>query len=369
MMSVKKICVFPGDGIGKEVTREALGVLQTIEEVSGKRLFETEEALIGGACYDAEKTPLSERGLSLARSSDAILLGAVGGPKWDALPFELRPERGLLGLRRELDMYANLRPARVFEPLLDASPLRREIVEGIDILVVRELAGGLYFGEPRGIRMIDGVETGINTEVYTRPEIERVARIAFGFARGRKNGKLTSVDKSNVLESSVLWRKVVSEIGSKEFPDVPLSHILVDNCAMQLVRNPRQFDVMVMSNLFGDILTDEASMITGSIGMLPSASLGGEVAMYEPIHGSAPDIEGKGVANPLAMILSAAMMLKFSFEMHKEADCIEKAVERVLAEGYRTADIYREGQKKVGTSGMGDRVREAVRQIFQGRNR
>ena len=363
-MAVRKICVFPGDGIGKEVTREALGVLRTLEEICGASLFETEEELIGGACYDAHKTPLTESGRSLARSSDAILLGAVGGPKWDSLAFELRPERGLLGLRRELDMYANLRPARVFEPLIDASPLRREIVEGIDILVIRELAGGLYFGEPRGVRMIDGVETGINTEIYTRPEIERVARTAFEFARKRKNGKLTSVDKSNVLESSVLWRKVVSGIGEKEFPDVPLSHILVDNCAMQLVRNPRQFDVMVMSNLFGDILTDEASMITGSIGMLPSASLGGEVAMYEPIHGSAPDIEGKGIANPLAMILSAAMMLAFSFDMQKEAACIESAVDRVLAEGYRTADIWREGNKKVGTSEMGALVCGAVRQIM-----
>ena len=363
-MSVRKICVFPGDGIGKEVMREALCVLTTVEEISGKRFFETEEELLGGACYDAHKTPLTEQGLSLARSSDAILLGAVGGPKWDTLSFDLRPERGLLGLRRELDMFANLRPAKVFEPLLDASPLRREIIEGIDILVIRELAGGLYFGEPRGIRMIDGVETGINTEVYSRPEIERVARMAFKFARERKNGKLASVDKSNVLESSVLWRKVVAEVGEKEFPDVPLSHILVDNCAMQLIRNPRQFDVMVTSNLFGDILTDEASMITGSIGMLPSASLGGKVALYEPIHGSAPDIEGKGVANPLAMILSVGMMLRHSFDMPREAAWIEGAVERVLAEGYRTADIYREGHgSKVGTSGMGDLVREAMRQI------
>jgi len=364
-MSVKKICVFSGDGIGKEVMREALGILSTVEDISGKRLFETEEELLGGICYDACKVPLTEQGLLLARASDAILLGAVGGPKWDTLPFELRPERGLLGLRREMDMFANVRPAKVFEPLLDASPLRRGIVEGIDILVIRELAGGLYFGEPRGIFMIDGVETGINTEVYSRPEIERVARVAFTFARERKNGKLTSVDKSNVLESSVLWRKVVTEVGEKEFPDVPLSHILVDNCAMQLVLNPRQFDVMVTSNLFGDILTDEASMITGSIGMLPSASLGGTVGMYEPIHGSAPDIEGKGIANPLAMILSTGMMLRYSFGMYQEAAWVENAVDRVLAEGYRTADIYCEGKgKKVGTSEMGSLVCEAMRQIF-----
>jgi 3-isopropylmalate dehydrogenase len=364
-MSVKRICVFPGDGIGKEVMREALGVLRTVEEISGKHRFETGEELLGGACYDAHKVPLTDRGLALARSSDAVLLGAVGGPKWDALPFESRPERGLLALRRELDMFANLRPAKVYASLLDASPLRREIVEGIDILVIRELTGGLYFGKPRGIQMIDGVETGINTEIYTRPEIERVARMAFDLTRNRR-GKLTSVDKSNVLESSVLWRKVVAEIGEREYPDVPLSHILVDNCAMQLVRNPRQFDVMVMSNLFGDILTDEASMITGSIGMLPSASLGGKVALYEPIHGTAPDIEGKGIANPLAMILSVGMMLKYSFDMQTEAAWIEGAVEQVLEQGFRTADIHKEGQgRKVGTSEMGDRVREAVRQISE----
>jgi 3-isopropylmalate dehydrogenase len=362
-MSVRKICVFPGDGIGKEVMREALAVLKEVEGLSDRCRFETEEELVGGACYDEHKVPLTDRGLSLARSSDAILLGAVGGPKWDGLPFDVRPERGLLTLRRELDMYANLRPAKVFAPLIDASPLRREIVEGIDLMVIRELTGGLYFGKPRGIQVIDGVETGINTEVYTRPEIERVARVGFDMAR-KKGGKLTSVDKSNVLESSVLWRRVVTEIGAKEYPDVPLSHILVDNCAMQLVRNPRQFDVMVMSNLFGDILTDEASMITGSIGMLPSASLGGKVAMYEPIHGTAPDIEGKGIANPLAMILSVGMMLKYSFDMLREAAWIEAAVERVLADGYRTADLYRGGgEKKVGTAEMGERVREAVRKI------
>ncbi|MEW6720733.1 MAG: 3-isopropylmalate dehydrogenase [Thermodesulfobacteriota bacterium] len=363
-MGTKKICVFPGDGIGKEVMREALAVLATVEELSGKHRFETEEELLGGACYDVHKVPLTDRGLELAAGADAILLGAVGGPKWDALPFELRPERGLLRLRRELDLFANLRPAKVFAPLLDASPLRREVIEGIDLVVVRELTGGLYFGKPRGIQVIDGVETGINTEVYTRPEIERVVRAAFELARKRTR-RLTSVDKSNVLESSVLWRKVATEAGA-EYPDVTLSHMLVDNCAMQLVRNPRQFDVMVMSNLFGDILTDEASMITGSIGMLPSASLGGKVGLYEPIHGTAPDIEGKGIANPLAMILSVAMMLRYSFDMLAEASWIEGAVERVLVAGYRTADIHREGSgRKVGTAEMGERVREAVRKLSQ----
>jgi 3-isopropylmalate dehydrogenase len=305
--------------------------------------------------------------LKLAKGADAVLLGAVGGPRWDVLPFAVRPERALLGLRKELGLFANLRPAVVFAPLIDASPLRRELVEGIDLMVVRELTGGIYFGEPRGVRMIDGVETGINTEVYTRPEIERVARVAFELARKRSR-KVTSVDKSNVLEATELWRKVVTDVGAKEYPDVALSHMLVDNCAMQLIRWPRQFDVIVTTNLFGDILTDEASMITGSIGMLPSASLGGKVGLYEPIHGSAPDIAGKGVANPLAAILSVAMMLKYSFDMPAEAAWIEDAVARVLADGYRTGDIYREGEgNKVGTTEMGDRVRDAVRKLSQKR--
>lgn len=364
---MKKICVFPGDGIGPEVVREALAVLRTIEEMHGRRLFECEEELLGGASYDAHGIPMTEPALRLATRSDAVLLGAVGGPKWDPLPFEVRPERALLGLRKTLGLFANLRPAKVFGPLLDASPLRRELVEGIDLMVVRELTGGIYFGEPRGVRMIDGVETGINTEVYTRPEIERVARVAFDLARKRR-GQVTSVDKSNVLEATELWRKIVTEVHDREFADVQLSHMLVDNCAMQLIRNPRQFDVIVTTNLFGDILTDEASMITGSIGMLPSASLGGRVGMFEPIHGSAPDIAGKGVANPLATILSIAMMLKYSFDMPAEAAMIEKAVERVLADGYRTGDIYREGEgNRVGTTEMGDRVRQAVLKQYQTR--
>jgi len=356
-----RICVFPGDGIGPEVVREALSVLRTVEEVSGTRRFETEEELLGGASYDAHGVPMTDRALSLARSSDAILLGAVGGPKWDLLPFEVRPERGLLELRKTLGLFANLRPAKVYGPLVDASPLRRELVEGIDLLVVRELTGGIYFGEPRGVRMIDGVETGINTEVYDRPEIERVARVAFELGR-KRTGKVTSVDKANVLETSVLWRKVLTEVGEREFPDVALSHMLVDNCAMQLVRSPRQFDVIVTTNLFGDILTDEASMVTGSIGMLPSASLGGTVGLYEPIHGSAPDIEGKGLANPLAMILSVAMMLNYSFDMTEEAALIENAVGKALADGYRTGDIYREGPgiRRVGTSEIGDKVRQIL---------
>jgi 3-isopropylmalate dehydrogenase len=356
-----KVCVFPGDGIGPEVIREALSVLRTVEEVSGKKLFETEEELLGGASYDVHGIPMTDKALSLARSSDAILLGAVGGPKWDQLPFEVRPERGLLELRKTLGLFANLRPAKVYAPLLDASPLRRDVVEGIDLLIVRELTGGIYFGEPRGIKMIDGVETGINTEVYCRPEIERVARVAFELGRKRA-GRVTSVDKANVLEASVLWRKVVTEVGAAEFPDVVLSHMFVDNCAMQLVRNPKQFDVIVTTNLFGDILTDEASMVTGSIGMLPSASLGGKVGLFEPIHGSAPDIAGKGLANPLAMILSAAMMLKYSFAMVRESALIEDAVGKTLADGYRTGDIYRDGPglRRVGTLEMGDKVRQTI---------
>jgi len=357
-----KVCVFPGDGIGPEVIREALSVLRAVEEVSGKKLFETEEDLLGGASYDIHGVPMTDRAMSLARSSDAVLLGAVGGPKWDSLPFEIRPERALLGLRKTLGLFANLRPAKVHEPLLDASPLRKELVEGIDLLIVRELTGGIYFGEPRGVHVIDGVETGINTEVYTRPEIERVARVAFELGR-KRTGRVTSVDKANVLESSVLWRKVVTEVGEREFPDVALSHMLVDNCAMQLIRYPKQFDVIVTTNLFGDILTDEASMITGSIGMLPSASLGGKVGLYEPIHGSAPDIAGKGLANPLATILSVAMMLHYSFDMLGESALIENAVGKVLVDGYRTGDIFREGPgvRRVGTAEMGEQVRQTIR--------
>jgi 3-isopropylmalate dehydrogenase len=305
---------------------------------------------------------MTDRALGMAKAADAVLLGAVGGPRWDPLPFEVRPERALLGLRKSLGLFANLRPAKVHAPLLDASPLRRELVEGIDLLVVRELTGGIYFGEPRGIRMENGVEVGINTEVYTRPEIERVARVAFDLSR-KRGRKVTSVDKANVLEATELWRRIVTEVRDREYRDVELSHMLVDNCAMQLIRYPKQFDVVVTTNLFGDILTDEASMITGSIGMLPSASLGGKVGLYEPIHGSAPDIAGKGVANPLATILSLAMMLRYSFDLPAEAALIEQAVERVLADGYRTGDIYREGAgvRRVRTAEMGGKVRDAIR--------
>ncbi len=357
-----KICVFPGDGIGPEVVAEAIATLRVVEEIAGARMFETEEDLLGGASYDVHGVPMTEKALALARASDAVLLGAVGGPKWDPLPFAVRPERALLGLRKELGLFANIRPAKVHGPLLDASPLRRELVEGIDILVVRELTGGIYFGEPRGVSVVNGVETGINTEVYTRPEIERAARMAFDLARKRRR-QVTSVDKSNVLEATELWRKVVTEVHAKEYADVALSHMLVDNCAMQLIRWPKQFDVIVTTNLFGDILTDEASMITGSIGMLPSASLGGTVGLYEPIHGSAPDIAGKGIANPLATILSVAMMFRYSLNLPEAAALIEGAVESVLAGGFRTGDIFREGPgvTRVGTREMGERVRQAMK--------
>ncbi|RMG61014.1 MAG: 3-isopropylmalate dehydrogenase [Deltaproteobacteria bacterium] len=357
-----KIAVFPGDGIGPEVIRETLKVLKRVGELVSVD-FEFEEELLGGASIDAHGVPMTERAMSLAEEADAVLLGAVGGPKWDDLPFEVRPERALLGLRKNLNLFANLRPAKIFAPLVDASTLKREVIEGVDIMVVRELTGGIYFGEPRGVRVEDGEEVGVNTLVYKRHEIERVARVAFDIARKRRK-KVTSVDKSNVLESTELWRKVVTEVG-KEYGDVELNHLLVDNCAMQLVRYPRQFDVIVTTNLFGDILSDEAAMITGSIGMLPSASLGGETGLYEPVHGSAPDIAGKNMANPLATILSAAMMLRYSFSLDAAADAVEESVERVLEKGYRTADIASEGTRKVSCSEMGDLVVNELNEILE----
>ena len=338
-----KVLVLAGDGIGPEIIAPAVEVLKTVAALSTEAAgvsFETTSALVGGASIDANGLPLTDEVLGLALEADAVLLGAVGGPKWEALDFEVRPERALLKLRKELGLFANLRPARVYAPLADASTLKREVIDGVDLLVVRELTGGLYFGEPRGVETLpDGTERGVNTLVYTTPEIERIARVAFEVAMKRRK-KLTSVDKANVLETTELWRKVVTSVG-KDFPEVELSHMYVDNCAMQLVRNPKQFDVIVTENTFGDILSDEAAMLTGSIGMLSSASLGaGAHAMYEPIHGSAPDIAGRDVANPVAAILSVAMMLRYSFDMAGEADLIEGAVERVLEKGFRTVDIY-----------------------------
>jgi 3-isopropylmalate dehydrogenase len=321
--------------------------------------FELENALLGGCAVDAAGEPYPEATRKLARAADAVLLGAVGGPQYDALPREKRPERGLLGIRKDLGLFANLRPAVLYPELANASTLKPEVVAGLDILIVRELTGDIYFGEPRGIETRGGERVGINTMIYSESEIRRIARVAFDAARKRSR-RLCSVDKMNVLECTQLWRDVVIEL-ARDYPDVELSHMLVDNAAMQLVRNPKQFDVVVTGNMFGDILSDEASMLTGSIGMLPSASLDEKSkGLYEPCHGSAPDIAGKGVANPLATILSAAMMLRYTFNLEETAQRIEDAVKKVLASGYRTGDIYETGTKKVGTKEMGDAVIAAL---------
>ena len=325
--------------------------------------FEVEEALLGGCAVDATGSPFPEATQKLALAADAVLLGAVGGPKWDVLARELRPERGLLGIRKLLGLFANLRPAVLYPELANASTLKPEVVSGLDILILRELTGDIYFGQPRGIekRQVDGVEqrVGINTMIYSEQEIRRIGKMGFEAARKRR-GKLCSVDKMNVLETTQLWRDVMNEL-APEFPDVELSHMLVDNAAMQLVRAPKQFDVMVTGNMFGDILSDEASMLTGSIGMLPSASLNETgKGLYEPCHGSAPDIAGQGVANPLATILSVAMMLRYTFAQEEPAQRIEKAVKEVLKQGLRTADIYESGTTKVGTAAMGDAVLKAL---------
>lgn len=355
----KKIAVLPGDGIGPEIVAEAIKVLNWLRDAQGLDL-EMTEAHVGGAAIDATGGPLPESTLQLALASDAVLLGAVGGPKWEPLPHAIRPERGLLGLRKELDLFANLRPASVYPQLVDASPLKPELVSGIDILVVRELTGDIYFGQPRGVETLpDGSRRGYNTMVYSEAEIERIAHVAFKAAQGRQ-GRLCSVDKANVLETTELWREVVTRIGQQDYPEVELSHMYVDNAAMQLIRNPRQFDVIVTGNIFGDILSDEASQLTGSIGMLASASLGTKYGMYEPIHGSAPDIAGQGIANPIATILSAAMMLRYSLSEPVWADRIEAAVSRVLDQGLRTADIHASGTQRVGTREMGDAILAAL---------
>jgi len=355
----KKIAVLPGDGIGKEIVAEAIKVLDTLKARFGLNI-ELEQAPIGGAGYDVAKHPLPEATLKLAKAADAVLLGAVGGPQYDTLPRELRPERGLLGIRSELGLFSNLRPAVLYPQLTHASTLKPEVVSGLDLMIVRELTGSVYFGKPRGIRTRDdGVREGFNTMIYSEPEIERIARSAFEIAM-KRNKKLCSVDKANVLETSELWREVVIRVG-KEYPGVELSHMYVDNCAMQLVRAPKQFDVIVTENMFGDILSDQASMLTGSIGMLPSASLDNNgKGMYEPIHGSAPDIAGQGVANPLATILSVAMMLRYTLNEAALADRIEQAVSKVLDQGVRTGDIWTEGTRKVGTKEMGDAVINAL---------
>jgi len=349
-----QIAVFAGDGIGPEIMKEALKILRIISDKRHINLVLT-EGYIGGSAYDIFETPFPDASLNLALQSDVVLLGAVGGPKWEALDYSVRPERALLGLREKLDLYANLRPVVVFDELLDASSLKKEVVRDIDILILRELTGDIYFGRPRGVTIgTEGKRTGINTMIYTEDEIHRIALRAFELARGRRRN-LLSVDKANVLESTELWRSVVTEVG-RDYPDVTLKHMYVDNCAMQLIRNPSQFDVIVTTNLFGDILSDEAAMLTGSIGMLPSASLGEGKALYEPIHGSAPDIAGKNIANPLATILSVAMMLRHSLSRPEEAALVEKAVADVLKDGWRTQDIYSAGSRLAGTREMGDAV-------------
>ncbi|HET6472508.1 MAG TPA: 3-isopropylmalate dehydrogenase [Pseudomonadales bacterium] len=353
----RKVLVLPGDGIGPEVIEQAVRVLQAAAAAAGFDL-ELREAQLGGNAIDATGTPLPDATLTAARDADAVLLGAVGGPKWDALPMKQRPERGLLGLRAGMELFANLRPALLFRELADASSLKRELVEDLDILILRELTGGIYFGEPRGIEIVDNVRRGFNTDVYDETEIARVGRVAFELAR-KRHRRVCSVDKANVLEVTQLWRDVISEIG-RDYPDVELSHMYVDNAGMQLVRRPKQFDVIVTGNMFGDILSDVAAMLTGSLGMLPSASLGADGrGLYEPVHGSAPDIVGRGIANPLATILSVGMMFRYTFGSLDIADRIDRAVQRVLSAGLRTPDILPSdaiGLRQVGTIEMGQAV-------------
>ncbi|MET4807746.1 3-isopropylmalate dehydrogenase [Limibacillus sp. MBR-115] len=367
MAANKKLLILPGDGIGPEV----MGQVQLVIDWMDKRravTFDVETGLVGGAAIDAEGSPLADATMEKASNADAVLLGAVGGPKWDELPFEQKPERGLLRLRKEMELYANLRPALVFDALVEASTLKPEVVKGLDIMIVRELTGGIYFGEPRGIEDLpDGQRRGINTQVYTTNEIRRVAAVAFELAR-KRGKRVTSCEKANVMESGVLWRQEVQKLHDESFQDVALSHMYADNAAMQLVRNPKQFDVIVTDNLFGDILSDEAAMLTGSLGMLPSASLGDpdkhgrRQALYEPVHGSAPDIAGQDLANPIASLLSFAMALRYTFDLAEDADLIEQAVQRVLAGGLRTADIMSPGAAKVSTVTMGQAI---LRQLDQ----
>ncbi len=361
MASNKSLLVLPGDGIGPEVVREVGRVIDWLDRRRAVR-FDITEDLVGGASIDARGVAITPEVIAKARAADAVLFGSVGGPKWDNLGFDTRPEQAILGLRKELGLFANLRPATVLDPLVSASTLKPDVVRGLDIMIVRESTGGIYFGEPRGIETLaNGERRGVNTEVYTTHEIERVGRVAFELARKRQN-KVCSSEKANVMESGLLWRQVMTELHKREYPDVELTHMYADNCAMQLVRNPRQFDVIVTTNLFGDLLSDLASMLTGSLGMLPSATLGAtdefgrRPALYEPIHGSAPDIAGKGIANPLAQILSFAMLLRYSFDLADEALLIEQSVTRVLASGLRTADIMEAGTARVGTSVMGEAV-------------
>ncbi len=361
MPASKKLLILPGDGIGPEVMRQVRRVIDWVSRVRGISL-DVAEGLIGGAAIDRSGTPLSDQTLADAQAADAVLLGAVGGPKWDDVDFAIRPEAGLLRLRKEMGLFANLRPATVWSVLADASTVKREVIDGLDLMIVRELTGGVYFGEPRGITEIAaGEKRGVNTQVYTTSEIRRVAAVAFDLARQR-NKRVCSVDKANVMETGRLWRAEVTRLHGESYSDIELSHMYADNCAMQLVRNPKQFDVIVTDNLFGDMLSDEAAMLTGSLGMLPSASLGAadadghRKALYEPVHGSAPDIAGRDIANPIATLLSFAMMLRYSFAATTEAGLIEQAIQRVLAGGIRTADIMSPGLARVSTSVMGDSI-------------
>ena len=356
----KKLLLLPGDGIGPEIVNEVRKIIDWMDKRRSVT-FDIVEGLIGGAAIDATGGPLPDETLEAARASDAVLMGAAGGPKWETLPFEVQPERGLLGIRKELGLFANLRPAIVFDALADASTLKLNIVKGLDIMIVRELTGGIYFGEPRGIEDLgDGNRRGFNTLTYTTPEIQRIGRVAMDLA-AKRDKRVCSIDKANVLETTVMWREEMIKVG-EGYPDIELSHMYVDNAAMQLVRNPKQFDVIVTTNMFGDILSDCAAMLTGSLGMLPSASLGApdkngrQAALYEPVHGTAPDIAGQGIANPLAQILSYSMLLRYSFDMFEDADFIDQAVQNVLGQGLRTGDIMGEGSTKVSTSEMGDAI-------------
>lgn len=353
-----KIALLGGDGIGPAVIDEGVKILNAIEKKYGIQ-FEYERALIGGCAYDDCKKPLPDSTISTAKAADAVYLGAVGDWKYDTLPSDLRPEKALLGIRKELNLFANLRPAIVFDELLESSTLKPEVVKGVDIMMVRELTGDVYFGQPRGIEMIDGQRAGFNNMIYYEKEVERIAHVAFQTAM-KRNKKLCSVDKANVLDSSRLWREVITTISS-QYPQIELTHMYVDNAAMQLIRNPKQFDVVVTGNIFGDILSDEASMLSGSLGMLPSASLSDKnPGMYEPIHGSAPDLKGKNTVNPIATILSAAMMMRYSFGLDEAAIDIENAVKSVLKTGYRTQDIFSQGTQLVGTTQMGDLIAKEI---------
>lgn len=361
MASNKSLLILPGDGIGPEAMGEVRRIVSWMEDNRAVS-FDIDEDLVGGSSIDAHGIPITDEVVDKAQNVDAVLLGAVGGPKWDNLDFSIKPERGLLRLRKDLELFANLRPAVCFDALVDASSLKPELVSGLDIMIVRELTGGVYFGEPRGIEDLgNGVRRGINTQVYTTPEIHRVARVAFELAK-KRNNRVCSSEKANVMESGVLWREEVTKIHDAEFPEVELSHMYADAAAMELVRKPKQFDVIVTDNLFGDILSDCAAMLTGSLGMLPSASLGDvdaagrRKALYEPVHGSAPDIAGQGIANPIATILSYAMALRYSFDMGDEADLVETAVQKVLASGIRTGDIMSKGMTQVSTTAMGDAI-------------